>query len=77
MSAPSSAGRLRVLEIGCGNGALLRALDERGDIDFAIGADSSAGMLAQARDTAATAPDCGSSRSTDRRWMFPTTMSTW
>ena len=41
---------LRVLEIGCGNGALLRALDERGDIDFAIGADSSAGMLARARD---------------------------
>ena len=41
---------LRVLEIGCGNGALLRALDERGDIDFAIGADSSAGMLARARE---------------------------
>ena len=43
---------LRVLEIGCGNGALLRALDERGDIDFAVGADSSAGMLARARDRA-------------------------
>jgi ubiquinone/menaquinone biosynthesis C-methylase UbiE len=40
---------LRVLEIGCGNGALLRALDESGDIDFGIGVDSSAGMLARAR----------------------------
>ena len=39
-----------MLEIGCGNGALLRALDDRGDIDFAIGVDSSAGMLAQARE---------------------------
>ncbi|MDT5349447.1 MAG: hypothetical protein QOH91_2734 [Mycobacterium sp.] len=41
---------LRVLEIGCGNGALLRELDDRGDIDFGIGADSSAGMLAKARE---------------------------
>jgi ubiquinone/menaquinone biosynthesis C-methylase UbiE/predicted metal-dependent enzyme (double-stranded beta helix superfamily) len=40
---------LRVLEIGCGNGALLRALDDRGDIDFGIGLDSSAGMLDRAR----------------------------
>lgn len=40
---------LRVLEIGCGNGALLRELDDRGDIDFAVGADSSAGMLGRAR----------------------------
>jgi ubiquinone/menaquinone biosynthesis C-methylase UbiE len=41
---------LRVLEIGCGNGALLRELDDRGDVDFGIGADSSAGMLARARE---------------------------
>lgn len=47
--ARAELGRpLRVLEIGCGNGALLRALDEQGDIDFAVGADSSAGMLARA-----------------------------
>lgn len=41
---------LRILEIGCGNGALLRALDQRGDIEFAVGADISAGMLARARE---------------------------
>lgn len=42
--------RVRVLEIGCGNGALLRALDDNGDVDFAVGVDSSAGMLARARE---------------------------
>ncbi|OBK19302.1 methyltransferase domain-containing protein [Mycobacterium asiaticum] len=42
--------RLRVLEIGCGNGALLRALDDQGAIDFAVGMDSSNGMLARARE---------------------------
>ena len=41
---------LRILEIGCGNGALLRELDGRGDIDFGIGADASAGMLDKARE---------------------------
>jgi ubiquinone/menaquinone biosynthesis C-methylase UbiE len=41
---------LRVLEIGCGNGAMLRALDDGGDIDFGIGVDSSAEMLARARE---------------------------
>jgi ubiquinone/menaquinone biosynthesis C-methylase UbiE len=39
-----------VLEIGCGNGALLRAMDDRGDIDFGIGVDSSAEILALARE---------------------------
>jgi ubiquinone/menaquinone biosynthesis C-methylase UbiE len=49
--ARAAIGRpLRVLEIGCGNGALLRALDDNGVIDFGIGADSSAGMLARARE---------------------------
>jgi ubiquinone/menaquinone biosynthesis C-methylase UbiE len=49
--ARAELGRpLRVLEIGCGNGALLRELDDSGDIDFGIGADSSAGMLARARE---------------------------
>ncbi|MFV8245286.1 methyltransferase domain-containing protein [Mycolicibacterium peregrinum] len=40
---------LRVLEIGCGTGALLRALDDDGVLDFGIGVDISSGMLAQAR----------------------------
>jgi ubiquinone/menaquinone biosynthesis C-methylase UbiE len=49
--ARAELGRpLRVLEIGCGNGTLLRTLDDNGDIDFGIGADSSAGMLARARE---------------------------
>ena len=49
--ARAELGRpLRVLEIGCGNGALLRTLDDNGDIDFGIGADSSAEMLARARE---------------------------
>jgi ubiquinone/menaquinone biosynthesis C-methylase UbiE len=48
--ARAELGRpLRVLEIGCGNGALLRELDDNGVIDFGIGADSSAGMLTRAR----------------------------
>ncbi|WP_082945140.1 methyltransferase domain-containing protein [Mycobacterium sp. 852013-50091_SCH5140682] len=41
---------LRVLEIGCGTGALLRALDEDGLIDFAVGVDTSAPMLDRARE---------------------------
>jgi ubiquinone/menaquinone biosynthesis C-methylase UbiE len=49
--ARAELGRpLRVLEIGCGSGALLRELDDRGDIDFGVGVDSSAGMLARARE---------------------------
>ncbi len=49
--ARAAIGRpLRVLEIGCGNGALLRALDDNGVIDFGIGADISTGMLDRARE---------------------------
>lgn len=40
---------LRTLEIGCGTGALLRALDDDGVLDSGIGVDSSPGMLARAR----------------------------
>ncbi|MEV0673354.1 methyltransferase domain-containing protein [Mycobacterium sp. NPDC050441] len=40
---------LRVLEIGCGTGALLRALDDDGVLDYGVGVDISSGMLAQAR----------------------------
>lgn len=48
--ARAELGRgLRVLEIGCGTGALLRALDDDGVLDFGIGVDISSGMLAQAR----------------------------
>ncbi|MEZ0366586.1 methyltransferase domain-containing protein [Mycobacterium sp. pUA109] len=39
---------LRILDIGCGNGALLRALDDDGHLDTGIGVDSSAQMLAHA-----------------------------
>ncbi|MCA4724687.1 methyltransferase domain-containing protein [Mycolicibacterium fortuitum] len=48
--ARAELGRgLRVLEIGCGTGALLRALDDDGVLDFGIGVDISSGMLNQAR----------------------------
>ncbi|WP_135457732.1 methyltransferase domain-containing protein [Mycobacterium sp. DL99] len=48
--ARAELGRgLRVLEIGCGTGALLRALDDDGVLDLGIGVDVSSGMLAQAR----------------------------
>lgn len=48
--ARAELGRgLRVLEIGCGTGALLRALDDDGVLDSGVGVDSSPGMLARAR----------------------------
>lgn len=48
--ARAELGRgLRVLEVGCGTGALLRALDDDGVLDDGIGVDISSGMLAQAR----------------------------
>lgn len=46
---------LRILEVGCGNGALLRALDDLGHVTSAVGLDDSAAMVERAR-----------ARSTDR-----------
>lgn len=46
---------LRIVEVGCGNGALLRALDDRGDIAEGVGLDDSIEMVERAR-----------ARSTDR-----------
>lgn len=48
--ARTELGRpLRVVDLGCGNGALLRALDDVGDLELGVGVDSSAGMLERAR----------------------------
>ena len=48
--ARAELGRpLRLVEVGCGNGALLRALDDRGDVAEALGLDDSAAMVARAR----------------------------
>lgn len=48
--ARAELGRpLRLLEIGCGNGALLRALDDEGLLERALGLDDSEQMLARAR----------------------------
>ncbi|QXC63118.1 methyltransferase domain-containing protein [Aquihabitans sp. G128] len=47
--ARAALGRpLRVVEVGCGNGALLRQLDERGDLGSGVGLDDSAGMVERA-----------------------------
>jgi SAM-dependent methyltransferase len=49
-AARAELGRpLRVLEVGCGNGALLRALDDRGDVESGTGLDDSAAMVERAR----------------------------
>lgn len=49
-AARAELGRpLRVLEIGCGNGALLRELDRRGDLETGIGLDDSAAMVERAQ----------------------------
>ncbi|CAN5744516.1 hypothetical protein BH10ACT1_BH10ACT1_20830 [soil metagenome] len=39
---------LRMVELGCGNGALLRQLDDRGDLASGVGLDDSAGMVERA-----------------------------
>ncbi|HWJ64687.1 MAG TPA: methyltransferase domain-containing protein [Acidimicrobiales bacterium] len=39
----------RIAEIGCGNGALLRALDDRGDLDAGFGFDDSVAMVGRAQ----------------------------
>jgi SAM-dependent methyltransferase len=39
----------RIAEVGCGNGALLRALDDRGDIAAGFGFDDSMEMVGRAR----------------------------
>jgi SAM-dependent methyltransferase len=41
--------RLRILDIGCGNGALLRAIGDEDLLESAVGVDVSAAMLAAAR----------------------------
>jgi SAM-dependent methyltransferase/predicted metal-dependent enzyme (double-stranded beta helix superfamily) len=38
----------RIAEIGCGNGALLRALDDRGDLEAGFGFDDSTAMVGRA-----------------------------
>jgi len=39
----------RIAEIGCGNGALLRALDDRGDVEAGFGFDDSIAMVGRAQ----------------------------
>ncbi|MEZ5178561.1 MAG: class I SAM-dependent methyltransferase [Acidimicrobiales bacterium] len=52
--ARAELGRpLRLVEVGCGNGALLRALDDRGDVADGLGLDDSVEMVARARDRSA------------------------
>lgn len=54
--AVAELGRpLRIVEVGCGNGALLRALDDRGEVAEGHGFDDSSAMVARAQ-----------ARSTDR-----------
>jgi len=56
-TARSVLGRpLRILEIGCGNGALLRELDDRGELESGIGLDDSIGMVDAARARSADHP---------------------
>jgi SAM-dependent methyltransferase len=40
---------LRIVEVGCGNGALLRELDRRGDLASGVGFDDSEEMVGRAR----------------------------
>ncbi|MFN8016508.1 MAG: methyltransferase domain-containing protein [Acidimicrobiales bacterium] len=46
-------GPLRVLEVGCGNGALLRELDDLGHLASGVGLDDSAAMVERARSRSA------------------------
>ncbi|MCU1498353.1 MAG: methyltransferase [Acidimicrobiales bacterium] len=47
--ARAALGRpLRMVELGCGNGALLRQLDDRGDLESGVGLDDSAAMVERA-----------------------------
>lgn len=49
--ARAELGRpLRIVEVGCGNGALLRALDDRGDLESGVGFDDSLAQVARAID---------------------------
>ncbi|HEY6330536.1 MAG TPA: class I SAM-dependent methyltransferase [Blastocatellia bacterium] len=48
----SAGGRVNVLDIGCGNGALLNALSDR--IEYGAGVDESEAMLAKARERSVT-----------------------
>ena len=49
-TARRALGRpFRIAEIGCGNGALLRALDDRGDLEAGVGFDDSLAMVGRAQ----------------------------
>jgi SAM-dependent methyltransferase/predicted metal-dependent enzyme (double-stranded beta helix superfamily) len=45
-----NGGPLRIVEIGCGNGALLRTLDDQGKVAQGIGLDDSIEMVGRARE---------------------------
>ena len=68
-------GSPRVLDLGCGTGALLRALGGR--IAAGVGVDTSAKMIAQAAARPRNPSGCGSRRSTARRCRSRPARSTW
>jgi hypothetical protein len=65
----------RVLDVGCGNGALLGLLAPR--ISSGLGVDASARMIDRARARNASHANLGSKRSTARACRCPTPASTW
>ena len=77
--ARAALGRpLRVLEIGCGNGALLRASGRQQRHRLRHWCRQLRRNARSGPENAtATATGCGSSRSTGRPWTFPTTTSMW